>query len=123
VREINFDDGLYIKMASGVVFHDSAPSMQARLAATPGNLKKKEDAYNQWLQSQDAFQKTYPASEYDPDHQVNTDPGSLPPWRIVAGAFIGEIIMWIQVHFYSDNPLSFTVRCQNKETPITGEWW
>ena len=122
VREINSDDGLYIKISGGAVFHDSASSMLARLNATPGNLKKKEAAYNQWLQSQEPFQKTYPASEYGPDHPVNIDPDNLPPWRIMAGAYVGEIIMWVAGHFYSLSPLKFTVHCQNKDTPIEGEW-
>ena len=123
VREINDDDGLYIRMSDGSVFHDSASSMLARLNATPGNLKKKEDAYNQWLQSQEPFQRTYPAGEYEPDHQVHTDPDNLPPWRIMAGAFVGEIRMWVAVHFYSLSPLKFIPRCQDRNYPIEGEWW
>lgn len=124
VREIETIDGLRIVMTNGVVFHDTAAQMQARLASTPGNLKKKEKAYNNWLQSQEPFQKMYPAAEYDPDHLVNTDPGNLPPWRIMAGAYIGEIIMWVAVHFYSANPLSFIPCCQNREIgPIGGDWW
>lgn len=123
VREINTDDGLYIKPSNGLVFHDTAAHMAARLSATPGNLKKKEAAYNTWLMSQEPFIKVYPVAEYDLDHPVNVDPGNLPPWRIMAGAFVGEVIMWVAVHFYDDNPLSFVPRCQNKETPITGEWW
>ncbi len=124
VREINTDGGLYIKMSNGLIFRDTAVQMQARLAAIPGNLKKKEASYNNWLQSQEPFQKVYPVAEYDPNHLVNTDPGSLPPWRIMAGAYVGEIIMWIAVHFFDASPLRFTVKCQNKEIgPITGEWW
>jgi len=123
VREINFDDGLYIKMSNGLVFHDTAAQMQTRLASYPGNLKKKEESYNNWLQSQESFQKVYPVAEYDPEYPINADLGNLPPWRIMAGAFVGEIIMWVAVHFYDDSPLSFTARCQNKETPIAGEWW
>ena len=124
VREINTDDGLYIKLSNGLVFHDTAAQMQARLAATPGNLKKKEASYNNWLMSQEPFIKIYPVGEYDGDHQVNDDPGNLPVWRIMAGAFVGEVIMWVAVHFYNDNPLSFTTKCQNKELgPIAGEWW
>lgn len=124
VREINTDDGLYIRMSSGAEFHDSAASMQARLASIPGNLKKKEEGYNQWLQSQEPFQRTYSVAEYPSDHPVNVDPDNLPPWRIMAGAYVGEIIMWIAVHFYNDDPLDFIPKCQNRETgPITGEWW
>jgi len=123
VREINIDDGLYIKMTNGLVFHDTAVQMVARLNSTPGNLKKKEAAYNQWLQSQEPFQKTYPAGEYEIDHQIYSNPANLPPWRILAGAYVGEITMWVAVHFYSISPLSFTPICQNKELPIGGDWW
>lgn len=124
VREINTDDGLYIRMSNGLVFHDTAAQMQARLASTPGNLKKKEASYNSWLQSQEPFQKVYPVAKYDGDHSVNINPGNLPPWRIMAGAYVGEITMWVAVHFYDDSPLNFIPRCQNKELgPITGEWW
>jgi len=123
VREINTDDGLYIRLSDGREFSQTVAQIQARLASTPGNLKKKEEAFNTWLQSQEPFIKMYPASEYDPDHQVNADPGNLPPWRIMSGAYCGEVTMWVAVHFYDDDPLSFTVRCQNKEIPIEGEWW
>jgi hypothetical protein len=124
VREINTDDGLYIKMSNGLVFRDSASQMQARLASYSGNLKKKEEAYNKWLMSQEPFIKVYPVAEYDGDHPVNADPGNLPPWRILAGAYVGEVIMWIAVHFNSVSPLSFIPKCQNKQAgPITGEWW
>ena len=124
VCEINTDDGLYIRMTGGQVFHDTAIQMQARLGSYPGNLKKKEESYNNWLQSQVPFQSVFPVGEYDPDHRVNVDPDNLPPWRILAGAFVGEITMWVVVHFFDDDPLDFTVRCQNKELgPITGDWW
>lgn len=123
IREINTDNGLYIRMSNGEVFHDSAASMLARLNSIPGNLKKKEEAYNEWLQSQEPFQKTYPVADYPTEHQVNADPDNLPPWRIMAGAYVGEIIMWVAVHFYSLDPLKFIPKCQNKETPIEGEWW
>jgi hypothetical protein len=124
IREIDCNDGLYIKMTSGAVFHETAAQMKARLDSFPGNLKKKEAAYNTWLQSQEPFQKVYPVAEYDPDHLVNLDPDNLPPWRIIAGAYVGEIIMWVAVHFYDDDPLSFVAKCQDKEIgPITGEWW
>jgi hypothetical protein len=70
------------------------------------------------------FQHTYPVEEYDQDHQVYIDPDNLPPWRILAGPFVGEITMWVAVHFFEDDPLDFTVKCQNRELgPITGEWW
>jgi hypothetical protein len=110
-------------MSDGTVFHDTASQMSARLAGIPGNLNKKEDGYNDWLQSQVPFQSTHPAGEYDQDHQIHDDPTNLPPWRILAGAFVGEIVMWVAVHFYDDSPLSFTVRCQDKNIPITGDWW
>lgn len=124
VREIDTSDGLRIVMTGGAVFHDTASQIQARLASYPGNLKKKEAAYNQWLQSQEPFQKVYPVAEYDSDHPVNVDPNNLPPWRIVVGAYVGEIVMWVAVHFYNDDPLEFVPRCQNRLVgPITGEWW
>ena len=125
VREINTDDGLYIKMSNGLVFHDTAVQVVARLNSTPGNLKKKEAAYNQWLQSQEPFQKTYPVDEYEIDHQVHSDPGNLPTWRIMAGAYVGEIIMFITVHIFELSPLRFTICCRNKQSgPITeDDWW
>lgn len=123
-RAINLDDGLYIKMSNGQVFHDTAAQMQTRLDSFPGNLKKKEASYNNWLQSQEPFQKVYPVAEYDFDHPINIDPNNLPSWRIMAGAYVGEIIMWITVHIFETSPLRFTVKCQNKQSgPITGEWW
>jgi len=121
VREINTDDGLYIKLSSGLIFYETASQMSTRLSAFNGNLKKRERDYNDWLMAQEPFAKIYNLSDYGQDHDVLGDPDNLPPWRWVASQDVYEIIMWVAVHFYNDSPLSFTVRCQNKETPITGE--
>ena len=124
VREMNKVDGFFIRMSNGETFHQTTAQIQARLASYPGNLTKKETAYNEWLQSQTPFVKMYPAAEYDPDHPVNVDPNNLPSWRIVAGAYIGEVIMWIAIHFYNDDPLDFRLLCRNRELgPITEVWW
>jgi len=123
VREINTNDGLYIRLSSGAVFSMTAAEIQAKLAETPGNLAKKEAAFNQWLMSQEPFVKMYPVSEYDQDHQVNVSPGTFPPWRIIAGAYVGEVIVWVAVHFISTSPLKLIPRCQDRNYPITGEWW
>jgi len=78
IREINTNDGLYIRLSSGAEFSMTAAEIQTKLAETPGNLAKKEAAFNQWLMSQEPFVKMYPVSEYDQDHQVNVSPETLP---------------------------------------------
>lgn len=124
VREININNGIYIKLSGGSVFSQTAQEVQNRLSSYPGNLKKKETSYNTWLQGQEPFSKAYNWDDYDIDHLTHTDPNSLPSWRILNGAFVIEIVVWIAVHFYNDNPLSLTIKLQNKELgPITGEWW
>ena len=124
VREINLDDGINVLMSNGVQFIESKLNIQGRLAGVAGNLKKKEDKFNEWLQMQKPFAYTYPLSEYDQDHPVHTDPDNLPPWRWVDGDNVVEVNMWIAVHIYNDSPLEFTIRCRNRESgPITGEWW
>lgn len=124
VRSIDFSDGLRILMTGNVEFFESKLNIQNRLAGVAGNLKKKEDKFNEWLMQQPEFVSAYPLSEYDPDHPVHTDPDNLPPWRWVDGDTVYEVKMWVAVHIFNDNPLEFTIRCQNREYgPITVEWW
>ena len=124
VRAINLEDGIAVTMSNGVQFVESRLNMQGRLAGVSGNLKKKEEKFNEWLQMQEPFAHSYPLAEYDPDHPVHTDPDNLPPWRWVDGNNVIEVTMWIAVHIFNDSPLTFTIKCQNKEIgPITGEWW
>ena len=124
VRSINLDDGLKIMTSFGVEFNEPKVNIQGRLAGVAGNLKKKEAKFNEWLQRQEPFSKTYPLADYDLDHPVHTDPYNLPVWRYIDGDNVVEIIMWIAVHIYEANPLRFNIKIQNKEAgPITGEWW
>lgn len=123
IEEINTDDGLYIKLSDGSVFSQTAAEIQARLASTPGNLAKKETVFNTWLQSQEPFIKIFPIGEYPEDHQVNVDPDNLPPWRIMLGAFVDEVIVWVAVHFYNDDPLVLIPKCSDRNFPIEGDWW
>ena len=124
VRKLSVSDGIYIELSDGTVFQQTAAEVQAKLTTYPGNLKKKESSYNNWLQAQVPFMKTYSLDEYEPDHQTHTDPDNLPVWRILSGAYVMEVTMWVAVHFYDDDPLRLTIKCQNKELgPIEGEWW
>lgn len=124
VRSINLDDGLKIMTSFGVEFKEPKVNIQGRLAGVAGNLKKKEAKFNEWLQRQEPFSKTYLLADYDLDHPVHTDPDNLPLWRIIDGDNVVEIIMWIAVHIYEASPLSFNIKIKNKESgPITGEWW
>jgi hypothetical protein len=124
VRSINLDDGLDITMSNGVQFVESKLNIQGRLAGVSGNLRKKEDKFNEWLQAQEPFSHTYLLADYDLDHPVHTDPSNLPPWRWVDGSNVIEVKMWIAVHFYFASPLSLIPHCLNRELgPITGEWW
>ena len=52
VRAINLDDGIEITLSNGVQFIESKVNMQGRLAGVSGNLKKKEEKFNEWLQLQ-----------------------------------------------------------------------
>ena len=124
VRAINLDDGIEITLSNGVQFIESKVNMQGRLAGVSGNLKKKEEKFNEWLQLQGPFAHTYLLADYDLDHPVHTDPDNLPPWRWVDGSNVIEVTMWVAVHIFDDSPLTFTIKCQNREDgPITGEWW
>jgi len=124
IREINKQDGIYILMSNGVIFSESALNIQGRLAGVSGNLAKKEAKFNEWIQVQPPFAYTFPITDYPEDHPVNTDPGNLPSWRWIAGDNVIEVTMWIAVHIYSEAPLDFTVKCQNRELgPIVGDWW
>jgi hypothetical protein len=124
VRDINLDDGISIVMSNGVAFVESKLNIEGRLAGVSGNLKKKEEKFNEWLQVQEPFAHTYALADYDQDHPVHTDPGNLPAWRWVDGSNIMEGTMWIAVHIFDDSPLDFTICCQNREAgPITGQWW
>jgi len=124
VRHLDYSDGIRILTSFGVEFNEPKVNIKGRLAGVAGNLKKKETKFNEWLQLQEPFAKTYLRADYEQDHPVWTNPDNLPPWRIIDGDNVIEIIMWIQVHLYSDAPLEFNVRIQNKELgPITGEWW
>jgi hypothetical protein len=124
VREIDLSDGLRIVMTGGREFFESRLNIQGRLAGVAGNLKKKEEKFNEWLQAQPPFVSTYALADYDLDHPVHTDPDNLPVWRWVDGDNVIEVIMWIAVHIFDDSPLTFTIKCQNKEIgPITGDWW
>jgi hypothetical protein len=111
-------------MTGNVEFFESKLNIQGRLAGVAGNLKKKEDKFNEWLMQQEPFVKAYLKADYDLDHPVHTDPDNLPPWRWVDGDTVYEVWMWVAVHIFNDSPLEFTVKCQNREDgPITGEWW
>jgi hypothetical protein len=124
VRSINLDNGINILMTGGTQFIESKLNIQGRLAGVAGNLKKKEKKFNEWLMKQEPFSYTYPLADYDLDHQVHTDPDNLPVWRWVDGSNVVEVTMWVAVHILDDSPLTFTIKCQNKELgPITGEWW
>ena len=124
VREISVDNCIYIKLSDGSVFYQSGEEIQTLLSSFPGNLKKKEKDYNDWLMSQSTFISIYDINDYGEDHDVLGDPDNLPAWRWVQGQNVYEVIMWVAVHFYDDNPLRLTIRCQNKEVgPIESGWW
>jgi len=123
IREINKDDGIYVLMSNGATFIESELNIQGRMAGVSGNLKKKEDRFNEWLQMQEPFAKTYLKTDYDLDHPVWTDPDNLPLWRILDGDNVIEIVMWVAVHIFNDSPLEFTIKISNKDTPIGGDWW
>ena len=123
-RSINLDDGIAITMSGGVQFIESKLNIEGRLAGVAGNLKKKEQKFNEWLQLQEPFAHTYLLADYEPDHPVHTDPENLPVWRWVDGDNVIEVSMWIAIHIFDDSPLSFTVQIQNREIgPIGGDWW
>lgn len=124
VRSINLDDGIAILMSNGVQFVESKLNIQGRLAGVSGNLKKKEDKFNEWLQVQEPFAHTYLLTDYELDHPVHTDPDNLPAWRWVDEDNVIEVTMWIAVHIFEASPLTFTVKCQNRLAgPIGGDWW
>lgn len=124
VREISKEAGLRVLMSDGREFFEPYTNIQERLAGVPGNLKKKERKFNEWLQIQEPFCYVYPKESYDQDHPVWTDPDNLPVWRWIDGDNVIEVTMWIAVHIYNDAPLDFTVKCQNRELgPIAEDWW
>lgn len=124
IRSISLDDGVAILMSDGTQFIESRLNIQGRLAGVAGNLTKKEAKFNEWLQVQEPFAYSYPLTDYDLDHSVHTDPDNLPVWRWVDGDNVIEVSMWIAVHIFDDSPLTFTVKCQNRQAgPIGGDWW
>lgn len=124
VRSINLDDGIGILLSNGIQFIESKLNIQGRLAGVSGNLKKKEQKFNEWLQLQPAFANVIPLVDLEPDDRVLQDPPILLPYEYIDGDNYVGIKMYIAVHIYEASPLRFTIRIQNKQAgPITGEWW
>ena len=124
VRSISFDDGVAILMSDGTQFIESKLNVQGRLAGVAGNLAKKENRFNKWLQVQPAFASVIPLIDLPADDRVVQDPPVLLPYEYIDGDDFVSIKMYIAVHIYDDSPLSFNIKIQNKQAgPITGEWW
>jgi len=124
VRSINFEDGIDIALTDGASFVESKLNIQGRLAGVSGNLKKKEDKFNEWLQLQPAFSTIIPLADLEPDDRALEVPPVLLPYEYVDGSDFIAIKTYIAVHIYTASPLSFNIRIQNKQAgPITGEWW
>lgn len=125
VRINSIQDGIDLVTAYGG-WNVSKIDMEDRIAGVAGNLKKKEDKFNEWLQFQEPFAHTYPRTSWDADHRLREDPPDLRVYEFYDSGddTITVINFWIAVHLFDDNPLSFTIRTQNRELgPISGEWW
>jgi hypothetical protein len=124
IRSVNLDDGIAVTFSDGAQFVESKLNIQGRLAGVSGNLKKKEDKFNEWLQLQPRWASIYPLSSYDADHPVRQDPPVLNVWQWIDGTNVVNVNCWVAVHLFNDAPLEFILCCRNKEVgPITGEWW
>ena len=122
IKYIDLNDGIRI-VGSGVpsvwIHRSDFPSL-ANAQILEGNL-------NNLIQSQ--YEKWAPLSEYPSDDPVKNKPKPilLINERIekVGGTdYLVAITMYVAIHIFSTNPLSYTVGCQNSRSgPIGGEWW
>jgi len=118
IRSINLDDGLEIIGTMGD-FSETHIELEGRIAGLAGNLKKKEERLNEWLNLQFPFCTVRPFSDYPADDPFQL--GMSTGGEIVDG---GDVIIhhfYVAVHIFNANPLSITVKTSN--SPITGEWW
>ena len=119
VRSINLDDGIDILMSNGVQFVESKLNIQGRLAGVSGNLKKKEDKFNEWLNDQEPFVVRRPLSDFPPEDPVRL--GTTTGGEVIDGDEVVIRIFHIAVHIFQASPLTFTVKTSN--SPIGGDWW
>ncbi|MHC4397521.1 MAG: hypothetical protein ACYS1A_17910 [Planctomycetota bacterium] len=64
IKSINLDNGLEIITSGSLTnFSQTTIEIEGRLAGVSGNLKKKEEKFNEWLNQQPPFIERKPLSQ------------------------------------------------------------
>jgi len=120
VERINLDNGLEI-ITSGNVANVSETTVQieGRLAGVSGNLAKKEQRFNEWLNDQQPFVTRRPLSDFPAEDPVRN--GILTAAESIDGDDLVIRHFHVAIHIFEASPLRFTVKTDN--SPIGGDWW
>jgi hypothetical protein len=118
IKSINFDDGLTIIGTMGT-FSETRIEFGGRIAGLAGNLAKKEERLNKWLNLQWPFATVRPLSDFPADDPIQL--GTSTGGEIVDGDDVIIHHFYVAVHIFNANPLSITVMTSN--SPIGGDWW
>jgi hypothetical protein len=120
IKSINLDDGLSILTSGNLAdFSQTTVEIEGRLAGVAGNLKKKEDKFNEWLNQQEPFVTRRPLSDFPPEDPVRN--GIFTPAERIDGSDLVIQHFYVAIHILETNPLKITVKTSN--SPIGGDWW
>ena len=117
----DLSSGISITMSDGQVFVQDNTEIGGRLAGVSGNLTKKENKFNEWLQDQPPFTVSYPQDSWEPDHRIRQDPSVLHDNEYIVDGIVYIIKTYVAVHIFEASPLRFTIRLS--DIPIVGDWW
>lgn len=120
VRSINLDNGLEI-ITSGNLANISETTVQieGRLAGVSGNIAKKEEKFNEWLNDQEPFVLRRPLNDFPPEDPIRL--GTSTGGEVIDGDQVVIRIFYVAVHIFQASPLTFTVKTSN--APVGGDWW
>ena len=120
VQRIDLSSGLEI-ITSGSLsnFSQTTFEIEGRIAGLAGNIRKKEERFNEWLNQQPPFVTRRPMSDFPPEDPVQN--GQLTPAESIDGDELVIRHFHIAVHIFQASPLTFTVKTSN--SPIGGDWW
>lgn len=120
IRGINLDEGLAILMSGNLSdFSQTTVELEGRIAGLAGNIAKKEQRFNEWLNDQPPFVTRRPLSDFPPEDPVQN--GQLSPAEIIDGDELVIRHFHVAVHIFQASPLKITVKTSN--SPIGGDWW
>lgn len=120
IKQIDLSNGLEIITTGSLAnFSMTTIELETRIAGLAGNIKKKEERINKWLNQQEPFLRRRPLSDFPPEDPIRL--GTTVGGEVVDGDEVLIQRFYVAIHILETNPLK--IEAMTSDFPIGGDWW